>query len=164
MKLPFVSSQITMNDDPTLQTVSLSIFVAGCVRNCFGCQNEELQLIPDINKWLELEYIFELIRNKKTLIDSVVFTGGDFLPLYENQLKELVKFCKVNSLKTILYTGEEYENIDLWFKNEINIIISGKFDITKYQTIIPASKNQNVHINGILIEHSELEINKRSIT
>lgn len=163
MKLPLISAQITCNDDPTLETISLTLFVSGCVRRCEGCQNPELQVIPDEDTWYEIVNICNVIRSKVGLIGSVCFSGGDFLPLYERQLIFLVEYCQKLGLKTILYTGESYKNINFWLKSNINIITSEIFDIGLYQNMIPASSNQVVYINGVLTPHENLEINKRSI-
>jgi len=128
-EIPFVNYEITTNDDPTLETISLSIFVAGCIRRCPGCQNPDIQKVTDINsKIVTLDYIKKIIEDGLCLITSVCFVGGDFLPLYEPQLYELSKFCKSKKLRTIIYTGELYEKINEKLKKYLDIIVDGPYD------------------------------------
>lgn len=147
--LPLSSYEIVSNDDPTLETISLTLFVAGCPRRCKNCHNESLQTVTEKNcQIVSLEKIKKLILSKKILVKSIVFCGGDFLPFYEKQLETLVDFCKKENLKTILYTGETYENIKEKLKNKIDIIISEPFEYSLFsQNTFPASSNQKVWIN-----------------
>lgn len=158
--LPLSSFAITTNDDPTLQTISLTLFVSGCIRKCKKCQNPDLQSI-DYSKIISIEEIKSIIKSKLCLIKSISFCGGDFLPLYEKQLFDLCIFSKNNNLKTILYTGELYENINNELKNILDIIIDGPYDCeNKNEFIFPASKNQRCFINKKLIEDiSSIKIN-----
>lgn len=159
--LPIASYEINTNDDPTLETISLTLFVVGCVRKCLGCQNPEIQQLTETNHTLFfLDEIQELIENRLCLISSVCFCGGDFLPTYKIQLKKLVDFCKTRSLRTILYTGELFENIDEYFKNNIDIIIDGPYDQMKKNNGFPASSNQRCWMNGKIMNNENLEINK----
>jgi anaerobic ribonucleoside-triphosphate reductase activating protein len=159
--LPIASFEINTNDDPTLETISLTLFVAGCARRCHGCQNPGLQEVNNINhKLFFLDEVQELIENRLCLIGSVCFCGGDFLPLYKLQLKKLIEFCKSRSLRTILYTGELFENIDEYFKNNIDIIVDGPYDQMKRTNKFPASSNQRCWINGVQAKPESLEINK----
>ena len=159
--LPISSFEIVSNDDPTLETISLTLFVAGCPRRCLNCQNPELQEVNSKNhKLLTLDQVKEIINDKLCLIKSVTFCGGDFLPLYEIQLIELVKFCKSINLKTILYTGELFENINDYLKKDINIIVDGPYLHNKKTNRFPASSNQRCWIDGQLINCDDLEINR----
>jgi anaerobic ribonucleoside-triphosphate reductase activating protein len=159
--IPLSSYEITTNDDPTLNTISLTLFVAGCVRRCVGCQNPELQEVNEKNhELLSINQVKKIINNKLCLIRSVCFCGGDFLPLYNKQFKELIIFSKSLNLKTILYTGELFEHIDNYFQNNINIIIDGPYDCNKKTNKFPASSNQRCWINGQLVNCDDLEINK----
>lgn len=157
-ELPLAGYEITFNDDPTQETISLSLFVSGCVRRCDGCQNPELQKI-DKSKITSLNQIKQLIKSKQQLIGSVAFSGGDFIPLFYNQLKELMTFCTNNNLKIIIYTGETYNNIDNWVRENANIIISEPYEKDKKQGSFPASTNQKVWINGEEINEKKLKIN-----
>ena len=144
-----------------METISLTLFVAGCVRRCIGCHNKDLQkLTPDNHIITSLDTIKKIIKDKICLIKSVCFCGGDFLPDNEIELKELVVFCKSENLKTILYTGELFENIDKDLSKEIDIIVDGPYDHNKKTNKFPASKNQRCWINGELVNCDKLKINE----
>ena len=160
-KIPLSNFEINTNDDPTLSTISLTIYVAGCTRRCIGCQNKELQILtPHNHKMISLHKIKKIIEEKMCLISSVCFCGGDFLPLHYSQLEKLIKFCKSKNLKTILYTGELFENINEYLRKNIDIIVDGPYDGTKRTNKFPASSNQRCWINGKLVNVGDLEINK----
>lgn len=153
---------MTTNDDPTLETISLTLFVAGCVRRCIGCQNPKLQEVNEKNHtMLSVPEIKKIIENKLCLIKSVVFCGGDFLPTNEIILIQLVDFCKSKNLKTILYTGELFENLSEYLKQNVNIIIDGPYDYHRKTNNFPASSNQRCWIDGKLTNYRNLKINKR---
>lgn len=161
-EIPFVSYELNMNDDPEMNTISLTLFIAGCPRNCLGCQNESLKQIK-INEncnLVSINYIKNLIKEKSILCKSVCFCGGDWLPWYENQLIKLINYCKELNLKTIVYTGELYNNIDEWIKINTSIIVSEPYiEELKWKYTFPITKNQQVHINNILIDPKDLKIN-----
>lgn len=160
-KLPLKSFELTVNDDPEMNTLSLSLFVVGCIRRCKNCQNPDIQELTENNHiLLDLDQVKKVIDEKSILVKSVVFCGGDFLPNYKFQLKELVNYCKSKNLKTILYTGELYENINEELKNKINIIVDGPYDDDKRTNRFPASSNQRCFINGEIVDCDELKINK----
>jgi anaerobic ribonucleoside-triphosphate reductase activating protein len=158
--LPLSGFEITLNDDPTLETISLTLFACGCSRRCEGCQNESIQELQNGNhELLELGQIEKIILDKTPPVSSVVFCGGDFLPNYEKQLKYLIEFCKNKKLKTILYTGEKYEDIDEILKKQLDIVVSEPFILSKKQSSFPASTNQKTWIKGKLVLPSDLKIN-----
>lgn len=164
-QIPLSNFEIVTNDDPKLETISLSLFVAGCVRRCIGCQNPELQEITETNsKIVSLDYVKKIIEKSSILVTSVCFCGGDFLPIYKLQLYELVRFCKNKDLKTILYTGELFEKIDKFFQENINIIVCGPYDQSKKQPKFPASSNQRCWIDNKLVNCDKLKINEGGLT
>jgi len=159
-RIPLSSFETNTNDDPTLETISLTLFVAGCVRKCIGCQNPNLQKVTSENhRMFHLDEIKKIIEDRTCLIKSVCFCGGDFFPLYKDQLRNLVGFCKFKNLKTILYTGEMCENIDKYLQKNIDIIVDGFYDYSKKTNKFPASSNQRCWINSNLIDPELLEIN-----
>lgn len=161
MEIPLANYEITSNDDPTLEVITLTLFVAGCVRRCIDCQNPELQVVSDNNhKLISLEDIKKIINDCSILAKGVCFCGGDFLPLYKSQLYELALFCKMNGLKTIIYTGELFEDIDSDLKAVLDIIVDGPYDKSKQQSKFPASSNQRCWINGNMVNCDSLKINE----
>jgi len=157
---PLASYQLTLEDDPTLKTISLTLYIQGCTRRCEGCHNPELQEF-DESKNMTMENIKDIIDDKcRYLCRSVCFCGGDWLPTFEEQLNELVDYCNDRKLKTILYTGERYEDIPEYLKNKINIIISDPFDINLFQkNKFPASSNQRVWVDGEQVDPETFAIN-----
>jgi len=159
-KIPLSSYEISTNDDPTLETISLTLFVAGCTKRCFKCQNPELQEINKTNHvLLTLDQVKKIINDRLCLVQNLVFCGGDFLPLYYSQLNKLVDFCKSKNLKTTLYTGELFENIDKCLREKIDIIVDGTYDDNKKTNKFPASFNQRCWINGEIVNCDNLKIN-----
>lgn len=131
------------------------------MRRCPGCQNPELQEVNKSNhKLLTIDQVKKIINNKLCLVKSVCFCGGDFLPLYNTQLKELVDFCESKNLRTVLYTGELFEDIDKHLREKIDIIIDGPYDHSKKTNKFPASENQRCWINSELVNCDNLKINK----
>ena len=160
--LPFAGYEINTSDDLTLETISLTLFVAGCQRRCQNCQNPELQKVKvgENCELVELEWVKNLIREKSILVGSIVFCGGDWMPFYAIQLKELVEFCKKCGLRTILYTGETFENLDSWIKENVWMIIDGEYrEDMKVIGKSPSSLNQRVFVNGVEMCRDDLKIN-----
>ena len=160
-KIPLAGYEISLNDDPTLQTISLTLFVYGCPRRCDGCHNPEFQQLPEDATLWSVDDIITLIKKKTPLVRSICFCGGDFLPFYKKQLMSLLTFCTEANLKTILYTGEEYSNIDTKIKSLCNIIVSGPYQRENKTTFFPASTNQEVWVDNVKINSLNLAINQR---
>lgn len=160
-KIPLSSFDINATDDPTLETISLTLFVVGCNKRCFKCQNPELQEINKTNhELLTIDQVKKIINDRLCLVQNLTFCGGDFLPSYYTQLNKLVDFCKSKNLKTTLYTGELFENIDKCLRAKIDIIVDGHYDDTKRTNKFPASSNQRCWINGELVNVDDLKINE----
>ena len=160
MFVPILDCQTTLNDDPELVGVGLTIFCAGCNHHCEGCHSmatwdKENGKLTDIN----------ILKNKidsaKSLISYVCFCGGDFM-LYPEQLEILAKHCKEKELRTILYTGFLFEDISENIRQNMDIIVDGKFELDAEQISFPASKNQRVWIDGIVTDPDTLAINRRN--
>ena len=117
----------------------------------------------DETKIISINQVKKIIKSKQVLIDSVAFSGGDFIPLYSEQLKELICFCKNNTLKTIIYTGETYDKINEWFRENSDIIVSEPYDSDMKQGGFPASTNQRVYINGKEVDVKKLQINNMGV-
>ena len=83
--------------------VSLVVFFAGCNFRCPYCQNSSL--IPlDSGKLAELQLIRERIDANRTLLDSVVFTGGEPL-IQPAALTKAAKIVKDYDLGLMLNTN-----------------------------------------------------------
>jgi anaerobic ribonucleoside-triphosphate reductase activating protein len=161
MKLPLGALEITLNDDPTLETISLTIYVQGCIRKCIGCHNPEFQEFNE-NNLIDIEDLKDIIKEKcSSLCTSVCFCGGDFLPKFAEQLEVLVDYCNELNVRTILYTGERYQDIPGETRNKIDIIITDPYDINLATDKFPASENQRVWMNTMRVNPDTLAINKK---
>lgn len=145
--VPIVGYEVTLNDNPFLD-ISLSIFCSGCINNCKGCHNEHLQ-DPRYGESTSTTTILSEIEKRKELIESVVFLGGDWIN-YQEDLFIIIKYIKtqLNShCNAILYTGNLINDIKVNVLNYIDIVIDGKYDNTKLNSLpFPASTNQRVFI------------------
>lgn len=165
------SYEITTNDDPYLG-ISFSIFCAGCNKRCKGCHSPDLQN-PNSGKMITEDVVFDLIRRRMELVDSVVFIGGEWM-LQQEGLKYLAE--KIKNLfpnkKTILYTGDTFETISDNILKVIDIIIDGEYVEelkTKYK--IPASSNQKVFVkmyqkdlfNNTDLESYHMQVNPKDL-
>ena len=154
--VPIMGMQSTLNDDPDKLGVGLTIFASGCIHKCKNCQNPESQDVSNGTP-MTLEEIKRKIYESVKLVKSVTFSGGDFY-LYTEALKELSTYAKLDlKLKTILYTGFKYEDLDQEIINHIDIIIDGKYNSEEAQNTFPASKNQNVFKNGKQLSEKEIK-------
>lgn len=158
----FARYEIGSVDDPFMEGFSLSLFISGCKRNCKGCQNPELQSFSYGNN-VTLKYIKNLIRERKHLISSVVYGGGDWMYQPHHYLT-IASCAKDIGLKNILYTGFSIVELSPKIIGITNIIIDGAYreDLARPNKF-PVSSNQNVYVEGRklrLEEIRELPINK----
>jgi anaerobic ribonucleoside-triphosphate reductase activating protein len=142
--VPIATWEITSNDDP-FQSISLSIYCAGCDRACKGCHSPDLQ-DPRNGKLLTAIQIMDIVCNRLDLIESVVFLGGEWLN-HKDTLQYLLHAVKKLDRKTILYTGFQYEEIPSGILEETDIIIDGAYkEELKTEYKIPATSNQRVFV------------------
>lgn len=83
------------------EKMSLVIFTGGCILKCPYCHNPEL---ITGGKYVELQDVIDEIERSMDYIDSVVITGGEPLIQHED-VKEILKYCKKEGLKTKLDTN-----------------------------------------------------------
>lgn len=141
--------------------IRLSIFISGCNNHCDGCFNKDL--------W-NFDYGYEYndnIGNKildelsKSQYDGISILGGEPLDInnqYEvSNIIKLVK-SKYPNKNIWIFSGYLYEelqpggkmyisdNITGYILNNIDVLVDGKFDITKkdYRLKFKGSSNQRV--------------------
>lgn len=126
------------------------LFVSGCEHKCVGCQNKDSWSYtcgkPFTNK--EKQYIINYM--KSNLVDGITFSGGD--PLAPNNRKDVLEFASVlknmfGNTKTIwLYTGYKYEELSINDLVDIDVLVDGKFDISKRDVTLAfrGSSNQRI--------------------
>jgi len=139
------SWEITCNDDP-FQSISFSIYCAGCNKNCRGCHSPNLQN-PLAGVPTTTTRIMQAIDSRRSLIESIVFLGGEWM-LYPEDLRTVAMRSQVeHDLKTILYTGEYFEFISSDILEYLDIIIDGIYiEELKTNYKVPASYNQRIFI------------------
>jgi len=159
------SWEIATNDCPYM-SISLSIYCAGCRHECPGCQNPALQ---DFNNGVPMEAadVVSLVTNRISLIESVVFLGGDWI-YYPTELRDVSTQLKqlYNDLILILYTGELLVNIPDDILEHLDIVVDGPYKESEHTNYaIPVTSNQHVYINPYHyvfyeVDPSTLPINK----
>jgi anaerobic ribonucleoside-triphosphate reductase activating protein len=151
--ITIASWEISTNDSPFMD-VSLSIYCSGCHRDCPGCQNSDLQSFKN-GILMDSDEVVELVTARISLIESVVFLGGDWMN-YTKELKEVSKQIKHlhSNLRLILYTGELIETISNDILENLDIIIDGPYmENQKTNYAIPATSNQRVFFNTMSVIH-----------
>lgn len=107
--LPF---QLSFQDYPEPDAWAVVVYFQGCLRNCRGCQNPELQKI-NIGTKISVKELDNLLEDNcaRWHTRNVVFSGGD--PLFFQNLPGVVKFLQTYGEKynICIYTGAEIEEI-----------------------------------------------------
>lgn len=112
-------------DGPGIRFV---VFAQGCIHNCFGCFNQELQPFQQ-NKIMTVSEIMTLIVQYES--SGITFSGGD--PFEQAPgFTELAKQCRQNGLSIWSYTGYTFEELllkptKLKLLKELDVLVDGKF-------------------------------------
>lgn len=133
-------------DGPGIRYV---IFTQGCPHKCEGCHNPQTHNFED-GKYVKISDIIEDI-NKNPLLKGITLSGGEPF-MQAKQLAKLVSRLDTNKFDIMTYTGFEYEYL-VKNANEENgymellrssdILIDGKFDISKKSGLIPFRGSTN---------------------
>lgn len=78
--------------------ISAVIFTQGCNFRCLYCHNPQLVYPELFTKPIPFEYIWEFLKKRKSLLDGVVFCGGE--PTLQEDLLESIR--KIRSLGYII--------------------------------------------------------------
>lgn len=132
--------------------IKLEIFMTGCLHDCPGCFNPELQDFT-VGDDMTLIQIISKIREKREFLDGVVLTGGD--PLWN----------KFNTLCLVKLIREEFPELELWMytgfdrseiqKDDIreeafsfcDVVVTGRYDKSRPKTELTGSDNQLIWRN-----------------
>jgi len=148
------------------------IWTQGCSHNCKECHNPSTH---DFNggDLVELDDVIEELENL-TAQDGVTFSGGD--PMFQpKQCYILAKKVHEMGMNVWAYTGFTFEELldkgnkdILEFLSEIDVLIDGKFDITKKSLDLQfrGSSNQRIIDVPKSLENHEvvlLDITKKTI-
>ena len=126
--------------------IRFAIFMQGCLRNCFNCQNPSTH---DLNggKILDTAEIISQIK-KNPLLAGITLTGGEpFLQIAP--ALELATFAKDFGLNVWCYTGYKFEdlpgNADELLK-KIDVLIDGEYvdELRDLELQFRGSKNQRI--------------------
>lgn len=111
------------------------IWTQGCSHNCYGCHNPQTHDF----KGGDLVDVDDVIESLESIEgqDGVTFSGGD--PMFQAaSCKVIAKKVHELNMNVWAYTGFTFEELlnqgnkdILDFLNEIDVLIDGKFDITK---------------------------------
>lgn len=131
-------------DGPGIRFV---IFAQGCIHNCPGCFNPELQLFQQ-NKTMTISEILTLIEQYEST--GITFSGGD---PFEQALAfaTLAKQCRQKGLSIWSYTGYTFEELLLIpdkvkLLMELDVLVDGKFisDQKDIELKFRGSSNQRI--------------------
>jgi anaerobic ribonucleoside-triphosphate reductase activating protein len=116
-----VNIDVLLREVPT--EISLAFYITGCKLNCKGCHWKEAN---DNNLGDELTMdMFHLYLDKyHHTITNVLFMGGEW---EKDNLIEFLKVVKMYNLKTSLYTGLNFNEIDIDILNNLNYIKCGRW-------------------------------------
>lgn len=82
--------------------ISLVLSISGCPFKCPGCHSPELQN-PSLGVELTDEYMADLLDKYASVVDSIIFFGGD---QYPGRFEEILKKVRTSTkLIVVLWTG-----------------------------------------------------------
>lgn len=112
----------------------MALFLQGCNHFCKGCHNSQTW---DFNGGKEME-ISEIISiYNKDVMDGITLSGGD--PFFQaGQLKELLTYCRDNSISLWAYTGFIFDEFLKYINNEKcdNRINNDMIDMLNYLDVV----------------------------
>ncbi|SUY47540.1 anaerobic ribonucleoside-triphosphate reductase activating protein NrdG [Clostridium putrefaciens] len=132
--------------------IRLVVFAQGCPHNCEGCHNPHTHSFNGGN-FIDIDDILNEIRNNP-LLDGITLSGGE--PFEQAKaFSELSKRAKKEGYNIISYTGYTYEYIvshsdekNKWleFLEEIDILIDGRFELSKKNMLLKYRGSENQRI------------------
>ena len=128
--------------------IRLVIFTQGCKHNCPGCHNPQTHDFKGGYE-INIDDILKLLEDNP-LLDGITLSGGDPFEQAEN-CSYLAKKVRELGFNVVTYTGYTFENLLIEKKfskllKTTDILIDGKFDISKKDLTIPfrGSNNQRI--------------------
>ncbi len=162
LKVPLVRTEVTGIDDPEAGT-SIVMYVAGCPRRCLGCQNPQLQDASAYG-FIDVDTIVAILESMLSfeatamLVEALVFQGGDWAE-YPDAYCAIAGWGRRRELRTVLYTGELYENLSEAVRQASDWVIDGPWDQDKV-SVFPPSSNQRVFHWGERVEPEQLPLHR----
>ena len=132
--------------------IRLVVFAQGCAHNCEGCHNPHTHSF-NVGNLIDIEEILNEIKSNP-LLDGITLSGGE--PFEQaNAFAELSKKAKKEGYNIISYTGYTYEHIlshsdekNKWleFLEEIDILIDGRFELSRKNMLLKYRGSENQRI------------------
>ena len=123
----------------------MAIWFQGCNIMCEGCCNPELQEIK-ISHLMTVQDVVDIAVKSKTEngIEGVTFLGGE--PTMQEGLVCLAQALAQVDLGTILFTGRKYENLSDGIKENMDLIVDGRYEAELFddERNLVGSKNQQI--------------------
>ena len=119
--------------------VALAINISGCQHHCPGCHSKYLW---NNDGALSLKDDFvKLLKEYKDFITCICFMGGDQNPI---DLTYFLSIARCNGLKTCLYTGATYDQLDKRIVSYLDYLKVGPF-IEQYGGLHSPTTNQRFY-------------------
>ena len=123
----------------------MAIWFQGCNILCEGCCNPELQEIKVAHLMTVQDVVDIAIQSKnENRIEGVTFLGGE--PTIQEGLVCLAQALAQVDLGTILFTGRKYENLSDGIKENMDLIVDGRYEAELFddERNLVGSKNQQI--------------------
>ena len=136
-------------DGPGIRVV---VFIQGCLHNCEGCHNVELQDCTG-GTLIDEKDLAELILSKVTpLHKGITFSGGEPLRQPESLLKLIMLIRKSNpKLDIWVYTGDYFENVaHLSPMPVIDVLVDGLFILAEKDLTLKFKGSTNQRIINVV--------------
>lgn len=123
----------------------MAIWFQGCNILCEGCCNPELQEIK-VSHLMTVQDVVDIAVKSKNEngIEGVTFLGGE--PTLQEGLLCLAQALAQVDLGTILFTGRKYENLSDGIKENMDLIVDGRYEAELFddERNLVGSKNQQI--------------------
>ena len=150
-------------DDSNTDNWAMGIWYSSCPHKCFGCQNPSSWNKNNGKPFTqnEIDYIINHFKENEKFYGNLFLSGGD--PLCNDNIESSTELCEQfknefgNKFNIWCWTGYTFDEIkDYSILKYIDVIIDGKFDITKRDITLPyrGSTHQNIYKkeNGVFIK------------
>lgn len=117
----YSSVQVVFQEIPN--EISLAIHVSGCALRCRNCHSSDLWN-SKVGAELDRESLMELMTKYKKYVTCILFMGGEWE--HEN-LISLIEIARSEQVKTALYTGLEYEDVNEQILSKLDYIKVGPY-------------------------------------
>ncbi len=148
------------------EKISTVVFTQGCNFNCGYCHNPELIAVDKDGEYMDLNYFWDFLDQRKKVIDGVVITGGE--PLLQKDIIDFIKKIKNKNLKVKVDTnGTCYSVLEKLISDNLidYIAMDIKNDFKEYQKITSECRKReldNIKKSIKLIMNSNLKYEFRT--